>query len=129
MSNSGVFNPSRKRAFTSTNDLSSSQFLGVALDGSNDNSVVLANAQTNVCIGILLNNPVAGDDAEVALLGPTTFGIAGGSITKGAKLTVDASGKLIATTTAADQVVGIAMEGASSGDRFEFMMVDMFYHA
>lgn len=126
----GVFQPSQQRTFLSTNDLSAKQFFGVALDASNGNSIVLANAQSNVCIGILQNAPGAGDTAKVRLLGPTTFAIANGTITKGDRVTVDSTGKFITTTTAADQVIGIALESAVAGDRFEIMQVGgMFYHA
>lgn len=129
MTANGTFNPSRTRTFLSTNDLSTKQFYGVSLDASNDNSIVLANAQTLPIIGILLNAPVAGDAAKVALFGPTTFVVAGGTIAKGASLTVNASGQVITTTTPADQVIGIALEAASSGDRIEMLMESMFYHA
>jgi len=128
----GVFNPSRERTFLSTNDLSAAgkQYLGVSLDGSNANSIVLSNAQTLKAIGILLNNPTAGDEAHVLLFGPTTYAIAGGTITKGDSVTVNASGQFITTVTAADQVYGIALESAVSGDRFEVMMSGgHFYHA
>lgn len=129
MSANGTFQPSRQRTFKSTNDLSTKQYLGVALDSSNDNSIVLANAQTLPIIGILLNAPVAGDAASVAMFGPTTLIIAGGTITKGDRVTVDSSGKAITTTTAADQVIGVALESAVAGDRIEIMLVNMFYHA
>lgn len=127
----GVFNPSHERTFLSTNDLSSGkQYLGVAIDTSNANSIVLANAQTLPTIGILLNDPKAGDAAHVALFGPTIFAVAGGTITRGDSLTTDSGGKLITTTTPADKVIGIAIESAVVNDRFEVMLSGgHFYHA
>lgn len=126
----GVFNPSRVRTFLSTNDLSTKQYCGVALDASNANSVVASNAQTLPTIGLLQNAPTAGQDATVALFGPTSYGIAGGTITKGDRVTTDSAGKLITTTTPADVVVGIAMESAVVSDRFEVMILGGgYYHA
>lgn len=129
MSANGVFNPSRRRTFLSTNDLSAKQFYLVGMDSAADNSIVLANAQTIQPIGVLLNAPVAGDTAEVALLAPTTFIIAGGTITKNDKVTADSNGKAITTTTAADLVIGVALEAGVAGDRIEVMLVSYFYHA
>lgn len=119
----GVFNPSRERTFLSTNDLSSNQYRGVALDAGAANSIVAANAQTLPSIGILLNAPKAGEDAHIFLFGPTTYAIAGGTVTKGDRLTVDSVGRLITTTTLLDIEFGIALESAVVSDRFEVMML------
>ena len=117
------FNPTRIKAFKSTNDLSAKQYFAVALDASNAESVVLANAQTLPTIGILLNAPVAGDTAKVLLFEPTFLAVVGGAVTRGAKLTPDAAGKLITTTTGNDIIVGTALETAPNGDgdRIEVM--------
>lgn len=130
MSGNGVFNPSRERTFLSTNDLSAKQFCGVSLDASNDNSIVASNAQTLPPIGILQNAPIATDTARVVLFGPTTFVAAGGTIAKGDKLTTNASGLFITTTTPADVVYGTALEAAVNGDRIEMMISGgHYYHA
>lgn len=47
-------------------------------------------------------------------------GVAGGTIAPGDRLTASTDGVLIATTTAANLVAGIALEGAASGQRVLF---------
>lgn len=128
----GSFQPTREKTFLSTNDLSAKQGFGVALDASNANSIVLSNAQTLETIGILVYPPkAAGDTCKVALFGPTVRAIASGAITKGAKVTTDASGKMVTTTTPADKVAGIALETTTAdGDSIEIMLTGgHYYHA
>lgn len=117
------FNPTQVKTFKSTNDLSAKQYFAVALDAAVADSIVLANAQTVPTIGILLNAPIAGDTAKVLLFAPTFLAIVGGAVTKGDYLTPDSTGKLIATTSAGENLVGRALETApnGSGDRIEVM--------
>lgn len=122
-----AFQPSLTRTFRSTNDLSTKQGYGVALDASNENAIVLANAQTLPSIGVLVYPPSgAGDECKVALFGPTFIAKAGGTVAKGAYVTVDANGKFIATTSANDNVYGRALEAAVDGDQFEVMLMGGF---
>jgi hypothetical protein len=102
-------------------DLSAKQFYIVKPDSTAE-QVVLAAAATNKLLGVLQNTPKSGEAANVRILG-TSKVIAGGSVTDGAWVTSDASGKGVATTTDKDVVVGMAMEAASSGDIFEVLLV------
>lgn len=113
-----------------TNDLTGKAGYAVALDTSNANQVVLANAQTAPAIGILLTEGKAGDVVGV-ILGQvgTARAIYGGTVSIGNALTADSTGKLIATTTAADQVIAIAKEAGVSGEMHEVILCNKFYHA
>lgn len=110
------------RTFKSTNDLSAKQFFIVKLDTGNDNQIVLSAAATDKHVGILLNTPKAGDTADVYLRNAagTSKVVAGGTIAINDALTSDANGKAVATTTAADQVIGYSLHAAASGDIVEF---------
>lgn len=85
--------------------------------------VVKAAAGTDVSIGVVTNAPASGDTASVFVRSANGTGkvLAGGSITEGAKITADSSGHAVVTTTDKDEVLGIALEAADSGDIFEFM--------
>lgn len=117
-------------------DLSAKQFFAVKID--NTGKVDLAGAG-EMAIGILQNNPASGQVASVAFIG-TSKAIAGDSITAGDPLAVDANGKLVLATkartntsdagAAADpligsNVIGIALDGAASGDIFQIALVPM----
>jgi len=70
---------------------------------------------------------VAGDLIEIALPGGGGKGLAGASVLFGDLLTSDGAGALIATTSANDRVIAVAMEDASSGDLFSIHMVASNY--
>lgn len=105
----------------SATDLSDERFFIVKTDSSG--LVVLAAAETDMILGVLQNDPVAGEVALVRPLNASGTGkvIAGGSISKNDKLTSDSAGEAIATTTATHRVFGIALEAADNGDVFEYM--------
>lgn len=104
------------KTFTAGADLSSSQYHIVKLDSNDD--VVAAAASTDVAIGFVNNQPESGDTADVTLRSAagTALVKAGGSISAGDRLTSDANGKAVPTTTADDEVVAVAMFSASSND-------------
>lgn len=120
----------RSRSFKATADLSAKQYFAVALDASNQNQVVVANAQTLPTIGILANAPVAGDVANVVLCNAqgSMSAIAGGVVAIGEYVTPDSAGKLIATTTAGDFVCGRAVTPATGdGKTFEIELMAFRY--
>lgn len=86
--------------------------------------IVAAADANDAIIGVLDVAHDAGQDANVRLRSGSgsAVGLAGGAITQGAKVTANADGELIATTTARDEVVGIALEAAADGDLFELML-------
>ena len=117
-------------------DLSAKQFFAVKID--NTGKAALSGAG-EPAIGILQNNPASGVAAAIAISG-TSKAVAGGSITAGDRLTADATGKMVTATAgrtntsdtgvAADpligsNVIGIALEGAASGDIFQVAVLHM----
>ena len=110
-----------EKSFSSTNDLSAKQYYIVAVDTSNDNSVILGAASTNPIIGVLQNKPKAGAAALVRWAGSSKV-VAGGTITRGDRVTTDSTGKAITTTTNKDVVLGIALSSAVVGDVVEVFL-------
>ncbi len=108
------------RTFKSTNDLSAKQYFIVKLTSG---EVVLAAAATDVLIGVLMNKPKAGENAEVQLINSqgTCKVIAGGTISAGNMLTADSAGKAVATTTTGNYLLGMALKDAVAGDIVEFL--------
>lgn len=88
--------------------------------------IVKASAATDKLLGILENAPADGDNAVVVLRNSadTTKVILGsGGCSADDKLTADSSGHAVATTSAGNQVVGIALEAGDANDIIEVMPV------
>ena len=87
--------------------------------GSTDDFAVLAAASADTMFGISSEiDAAAGEPCDVHLNGIADV-IFGGAVTRGAKLTADASGRAIAAAPAAGvnaQIIGIAMCSAVLGD-------------
>lgn len=98
----------------STNDLSAKQFYVVKIDTAHDDQVVLCNTAGEAAFGILQNTPTAGTVAQVRPDG-VSKGVYGGTVTRGDKLTVNASGQLV-TAHGSDRVIALAIESGSSSD-------------
>jgi len=103
-------------ARTANADLSSSQYFAVKPDTA-EGDVVLAGAG-ELALGILQNTPISAELADVAVEGSFSKAKAGGTISEGNLLKVDAAGKLIATTTADDIYVARALQDAVTDDVF-----------
>lgn len=88
----------------------SGQFLAVAISASR--TISIASSVTVPVYGILQNTPMAGDAADVGIMG-ISKAVAGAAITAGAELMIDSSGRLIPWVTAAFKV-GIAIESAGA---------------
>lgn len=88
-----------------------------------DGTLILAAAGTDKIVGILQNKPAVGA-AAVVRFGGTSKAIAGGTISVGAWVTSDSNGKLVATTTDKDVVVGkyLGTASAASGDIIEVQL-------
>lgn len=93
-------------------DLSAKQFCAVAVNSAG--RAVVADAEDQV-IGIVQNNPAAGQAANVAY-GGVSKGKLGGTVAAGARVTANASGEIIAAASAGDSVVGVALNGGASGE-------------
>lgn len=130
-------------AYQSTNDLS-----GIATDVTNGNSlgttykngigmaiipdstagaVVIAGANALI-LGVLQNNPKAGEAAQVGTVRGASYKVlAGAAITMGDNLQTDSSGRFITAAGAAQKVCGRAMEAASAaGNLIEAVLLDSY---
>lgn len=94
-------------------DLSLLQFTAVKYG--TGKTVVGATDAASPIVGILMNKPVSGDPALVALNG-IAKAIAGGVWAAGDALTATTGGKLIATTTNNHHIVGYAHQIAAAND-------------
>ena len=92
--------------------------------GTNDGNYDLVDATTDIVHGFAVNATTkAGEDIEFYREGGDAVGVSGGTITRGARLSVNASGKLVANSTDNDPVIGYAYDAASAADqkvRFNF---------
>lgn len=94
-------------------DLSAKQFYPVKLvTGGKCN---ICTAATDVVVGILLNDPRAGEEGVVGLFGIYQV-VFGATTAAGDRLTSNGTGEAIVTTTAADWVFGIALAVQATGD-------------
>lgn len=90
--------------------------------GANDNQVAENTAATTVNVGLTMESASATRSVTVAITG-TAKGVAWRSITKGNWLAAQTdSGKVAHTTTAANAVIGVALESASKGDVLEILL-------
>ena len=90
--------------------------------GADREHVAVAALATDKALGLLQNAPDAAEAlAEVAVAGGGK-GLAGGSISTGDLVASDSNGALVATTTANDRAIGIALEDAVSGDLFSVLI-------
>lgn len=99
-------------------DLSGSQFLIVKSNTAVEDGMVLASAATDEFIGVSMDKPASGEWGAVAMMSkggkaPVRYG---GTVARGDKLTSNASGQAIATTTAGNKVLGLAVKAGVSGD-------------
>ena len=103
-----------------TGDLSSYQYYVVKFGSTAGTVKVATTAATDTLVGIL---PASGEAAEIAGLG-YCIAAAEASVTAGAFLTVSSTGRVKATTTNLDQLIGFAMEASSSaGDLIQINVV------
>jgi hypothetical protein len=96
------------------------QYRGMVASASADHTAVLASVAGQQIIGILRNEPESGEACEIVIEG-VAKGIAGGTIVRGDRLSVDANGALVAST-GAGAIVGTALESAASGAIFSALL-------
>ena len=94
--------------------------------GSNDGEVVTAAAATDLLVGVSdeIGQATVNMRLDVHEAGEVLV-VAGGSITRGAKVTSDANGAAVAAAPAQGanaQVIGIAKASASAGDIFTILL-------
>ena len=98
------------RTYVAGSNLSAAQFKFVALAADGEVDVAGAGARA---IGVLLNQPAAGNAATVVMTGKVLVE-AGASITAGDELAADAAGNAVTATTD-DIVMGYALENGVDG--------------
>jgi len=91
-------------------DLAASQFYAVKLTGAR--VVDLASAGGEPIYGILQNTPLAGQAADIGILG-VSKAAAGAAFAAGAQLMTDTTGRLI-TATSTNHRVAVALEAAGA---------------
>ena len=106
-------------------DLSSSQYKLVRLASTAGEVVLVDGDQTDVVIGSLYNDPADGEAALVAI-GPVIKAQAEASLSAGDYVTGDTTGRLKATTTANDDVIGVLLEASSSAGDIVSVLVSRF---
>ncbi|MCO6436540.1 MAG: DUF2190 family protein [Phycisphaerae bacterium] len=91
--------------------------------GSDDDSVVVATAATDLLIGVASHDAASGERVEVDLVGITYVKL-GGNVTRGNDITATTAGAGIALAAAATikSSVGKAMASGSSGDLCPVML-------
>ena len=97
---------------TATSSLASQQYHIVQFS-TTAGQVKIASAATQALAGVVQNDPAAGAEADVAVLGIAKV-IAGGSITAGDHITTNSTGRAATTTSANNHVLGIALDAAAS---------------
>lgn len=105
--------------FEASADLSSDQFKYVKLDGSNQ--LALAGAG-DAGLGILQDKPDAQGQAGTVMAGGVSKAVTGASYSEGAKLTPDASGRLV-TATATDEIVANALSDSGGADELQEVLL------
>lgn len=133
----GRYRSGGNMGFVSTNDLSSAS-VGtiVKIDSSNaPTNIVAAAAAADVPVGVLIDQPTAGQTGTVRLRNAegTSFVKLGGTVAVGNPITSNASGLGIAATQTAGgsqptvQVLGFAMQAGVSGDIIEILPASLVY--
>jgi hypothetical protein len=107
----------QKLSIAASADLSASQFKLVELSSG---KAAIANASTDIVIGVLLNKPTAVDMAAEIAIGGRSKCLAGAAVvTPGTQVMTDATGRAIAAT-ATNRAFGTSLTAAAAaGDVFE----------
>lgn len=84
--------------------------------GAADGVIEQANAATDPLIGVTTSIGTQSNGRCDAVVAGITHAKAGAAVTRGAVLTVDASGRVIASSQATDRIIGIAMSTATAAN-------------
>lgn len=104
------------------------QFYAVELSAASQ--VDVCDAATDIAIGILQNNPGAGQAAQVRKMGRSKAVAGAGTITVGNRVGTDANGAVVAKSAAADWCIGLAETASSaSGTVIDVSLSGGFYYA
>ena len=102
-------------------DLSTLQYTVMRVSAANKCNVASLATQSTI-VGVLQNKPKSGEFATVAFLGKSKC-VAGGTLTAGAPVTINGSGRAIAVTSGNLEIVfGQALDAAADGDVFTVLL-------
>ena len=107
------------RTFVAGEDLSTAQFKFVTLEA--DGQVDLADTAGENCIGVLRTEGEAGQAVAVLVDGPVIVE-AGGTVTNGATVATDATGRAVDATTG-DIIMGYAREAGVTNQIIEIELI------
>lgn len=96
------------------------QYRGMIASTAANHTAVLASVAGQQIIGVLRNEPASGEACEIVESG-IAKGIAGGTIVRGDRLSVDANGAFVAAS-GAGAICGVALESAASGAIFSMLV-------
>lgn len=108
-----------------TGDLSAKQYYVVKASSTAGAVKAATTAGSDLILGILQNDPTDGEAALVAFCGICKAAAETG-ISFGSKLTCSSTGRVKATTTDKDEVVGIALKASSAGGDIIPVMLSRF---
>lgn len=94
-------------------DLSAKQYHFVEMD--TDGTITACNGATDLPIGVLQNAPLAGQEAEVLVVGGTKV-VAGAAVTTASIIGTDANGKAVAKDTSTNFRVGRVIDATGAAD-------------
>lgn len=86
-----------------------------------DGTALLAAAASDKIVGVLREENVVGKGVTVQFGGVAKV-IAGGTVAPGDLITSDGDGKGIATTSAGNRIIGVALSAADANEIFSVMM-------
>jgi hypothetical protein len=109
--------------FTQGRTVTAPVFQAVKLNSSGQ--IVPATAATDKSIGILYDLPQVGQNGNVRLRASGTSNIqCGGTVNAGDKVTIDSTGRAITTTTAGDELQGLAIESGVINQVIEIIPIN-----
>lgn len=101
-------------------DLSSNQYSAMVINSTGQ--AVLASGEGGDVVGVLQNKPDAANRAASIAVGGVTKALAAGTITRGSRVTIDATGKFVAVTSGDDWSFGVALDTGASGSIFPMLI-------
>lgn len=90
--------------------------------GASDNTVVEASAATDAMLGVAEQLGSRDNNRVDVIVAGIAEVVAGGNITRGAVLTGDASGNVIAASQATDRIIGIALQSGVANDVIDVLI-------
>ena len=93
--------------------------------GADDDHVAIATAVSDVLVGVTVNSVSAAEGALTIQMNGVASVKAGGSVTRGNYVTTNGSGQGVAASPSAgvnNNVIGIALKSAASGDLFPVLL-------